>query len=333
MSRYNRRNVKILAIVATNLVVLCLMLVLAEAVCRVAKIPFKGTWTPSENAIARFDEELGWSYIPNLSKNLTMNHATIAVHFDKNGIRIPYPGFHFDYSQPSVLFIGCSFVMGHGLSYEDSFVGQFQRLMENRLQVVNLGVQAYGSDQAMLALKKHLNRFNTKIVVYSYIRDHIRRNGNYDRRLLMPGANFLGTKPLFRLSSDGDLYLAKRPVRYENYVNSWFIDALKIRLGSKLGWFQPYPVELTKAIIIEMKRYTEAHNAEFLLVNWDGKGGQEDDDPLNDLSTVDVVNLRQNAPPDWDKMRIPGDGHPDARAGRYVSRLLLDYFSSKGWSK
>jgi len=49
-------------------------------------------------------------------------------------IRIPYPGFRFDYSRPSVLFIGCSFVMGHGLSYEDSFVGQFQNSRENPFQ-------------------------------------------------------------------------------------------------------------------------------------------------------------------------------------------------------
>ncbi len=330
LPRFKRRAPKIAAIIASNIVVLCLLLGLAEAVCRIAKIPFKGKYTPNENAIARYDEELGWSYIPNLSKALVMGHGVVPTHFDQSGIRVPHPGFRFDSSRASALFIGCSFVMGHGLSYEDSFVGQFQALVGSRLQVVNLGVQAYGTDQALLVLKKFLGRFNTKVVVYVFLRDHIIRNGNYDRRLLMPPVVFLGTKPLFGLNSDGTLYLAKRPVRYGDYWHSWFFDLIKIRLGRKLGMFPPYPEQLTKALITEMKRYSEANGAKFLLVNWQGRD-RNGHDLIGDLATIDVLDITQNTPPGWEKMMIPGDGHPDARAGKHVSKLLADYFASQGW--
>ena len=80
-------------------------------------------------------------------------------------------------------------------------MGNFDTLEEVPYQVVNLGVQGYGSDQALLALKKHLPKFNAKIVVYTFIENHILRNGNYDRRMLVPTARFLGTKPQFILTN------------------------------------------------------------------------------------------------------------------------------------
>ena len=68
--------------------------------------------------------------------------------------------------------------MGHDLSYEESFVGKFEALQEVPYQIVNLGVQGYGSDQALLTLKRYLPKFQTKVVVYTFIEDHILRNGN-----------------------------------------------------------------------------------------------------------------------------------------------------------
>jgi hypothetical protein len=148
--------------------------------------------------------------------------------------------------------------------------------------------------------------------------------------MLVPDARFLGTKPLFALTPNGELRLARRPMRYEHYPNSWFMDALKIYLGSRMGWFPPHPEELTKAIIMEMKNVAEAQKAKFLLVRWNGEDLKRHDITEN-LSTVDVVDVSRNAPPDWGQMIIPNDGHPDARAGRYVSGFLRDCFISRGW--
>lgn len=318
---------KLSIILAVNFLLFSLVIILLEGSFRILGIPYKVAWIPNENALAKFDSELGWSYIPDKSTTQKIKDKIIPVHFDRNGIRVPYSNFQFKTSDPSILFIGDSFTFGHGLSYEESFVGKFASLKEIPYQVVNLGVQGYGSDQALLALKKYLPMFNTKIVVYTFIEDHIKRNNNYDRRLLMPTAMFLGTKPLFALNKKGELYLSKKPLLYKDYVHSYLIDFLKIRIGPKLGP-SSYPEELTKAIILEMKRISEENGVHFVVVNW--RWTKNDYDRLFKDLDADVIDTMEDAPKGWEKMVVNGGIHPDAQAGDHVVQLLLKYFQKKG---
>jgi hypothetical protein len=311
---------KPIAVVAWNAALLLALLFVVEIGLRIAGLPFHSDWVPMETAIARFDEELGWSYIPNLSKTQRYRRANIVrtVHFDARGIRVPEPSFRLSPERPSMLFIGGSNTMGHGLSFEESFVGQLAAAVPE-FQMVNLGVQAYGTDQALLTLKKFAPQFDTKVVVYTFRDDHIPRNGNYDRRTLVPNAEFLGTKPLFELDKNERLHLAKRPLLYEHYRHSFLVDLIKIRLGGMLALYPPYPVELTKALIREMHDYCSARGIRFILLNW--HWGDWDYVDLTDLD-VEMIDTLQDAPPGWHTMRIPNDGHPDARAGRRVADLL-----------
>lgn len=297
--------------------------ILIEGVFRVVGIPYKVRYVPNENSFARFDPELGWSYIPNKSTTHETVDTTKPVYFDENGIRVPSSGFHFDYHKPSVLFIGDSFTMGHGLSYEESFVGKFTALNAVPYQVVNLGVQGYGTNQALIALKKYLPKFNTKIVVYTFIEDHILRNGNYDRRILNPSARFLGTKPQFALSSRNKIYLSGKPLLYKDYMNSFLIDFLKMRVGSILGRFPPYPEELTKALIQEMKKYSNEHGANFVVLDW--RWTHNDYRVQGDIDVIDTI---EQAPDGWDKMVLLGGIHPNEKAGDHAAQLLLKYFEA-----
>lgn len=311
---------KLTAIIGYNVIILICMLVGMEGLCRWLQIPYRETWTTNINAIAQFDPDLGWSYIPNLSTTVSFGKNKIRVYFDPHGIRIPDPNFRFDYSKPSVLFVGGSFTMGHGLSYEETFPGKLSKETDFPLQVVNLGVQAYGTDQSFLALKKHIARFNTKIVVYTFIYIHIRRNGNYDRRTLFNGARFLGTKPLFTLDKHNKLILKKKPLLYKDYHHSWLWDACKISLGRRIGMFPPYPVELTRVLINEMKKLCEANNAQLLVLYW-RRGSHE---PENVLDGIDVpkIDLLNSVPPGFDNLIIPEDGHPNAEANEIVAQIL-----------
>ncbi len=320
---------KISLFLILNLVIFLLVSILVEGSFRKAGIPYKVTYIPDENSFASFDSELGWSYIPNISKIHTADYIKKPVHFEENGIRVPSPDFKFDPSKPSILFIGGSFTMGHGLSYDESFVGKFDSFEEMPLQAINLGVQGYGSDQALLSLKKYLSRFNVKVVVYTFITDHIFRNGNYDRRMLVPSARFLGTKPQFALNNNNDLYLAKKPKLYKNYFHSYLLDFLKIKIGTLLGHFPPFPVKLTKSIVMEMKDYSYKNNADFVVLDWKWRH-DEYDSLFNDLPDLDVINTMKNAPEGWDKMVLLQGVHPGAQASRHAADLLLDYLNTKG---
>lgn len=326
---------KSVSTLTVNIILLFLVFIIGEGVCRVAGIPYKMYWIPNENSFGRFDYNLGWSYIPNKSTISIVggseNPIKKLVHFDENGIRISHPGFQFDYSRPTVMFIGCSLTMGHGLSYEETFVGKFASNNEVPYQVVNLGVQGYGTDQALLALKKYINKFNTKVVVYTFHRKHIRRNGNYDRRQLISGAKFLGTKPQFALSSEKELYLARKPMLYKDYdySHSWLLDLYRIKVGDILGTFPPMPIDLTKAIIQDMKKISNENGAHFIILNWEWTAADDNDELLNDLD-VDIIDTIKEAPNGWDKMVILGGAHPNTQAGNHAAWLLYKYFHRKG---
>jgi hypothetical protein len=319
------KNIFILFII--NLVVFALVFIIIEGIFRFAGIPYsRHGYIPNENSFARFDPELGWSYIPDTSAIHEAGDGKIKKHvyFDENGFRVPHAGVKLSHNKPSVIFIGGSFTMGHGLSYEESFVGRFDSLREVPYQIVNMGVQGYGSDQALLILKKYLSKFNAKVVVYTFIEDHIRRNGNYDRRTLIPTARFLGTKPELAVNEKNELYVQKKPLLYKDYTHSYLIDFLKIRIGTLLGSFPPFPEELTKKIILEMKRYSNKHGAHFVVLNW--RWSRNDYDKIFKDLDVDVIDTMKNAPPGWKDMVLLGGIHPNAAAGVHAAELLLKYF-------
>jgi len=304
-----------------------------EIACRILGLPFddKRHWSPSENALAQFDPELGWSYIPNRTvvQEFGIARRPVAMHFDELGSRVRAPGVDHDPTAPSLLLVGDSYAFGHGLPYEETVAGQLESMRGFPLQVVNLAVQGHGTDQALLLLKKQFKKFNTKAVIYTYVDEHIARNANYDRRIMYRDIRILGTKPLFALRRDGTLYLEKKPVRYENlrYSRLWAcIQVVWNRWGPKPS------VDLTRALVQEMKNYVESNGAIFIVVHW----YQRDYWKWNPPSTLgpgespfrrmnlNLINTTPHPPPAWNTWLIPGDEHPDARAHAYVAKLIYE---------
>ena len=192
---------------------LALTLAVSEGLLRLLHLPFQSKWTVSEDALARFDSELGWSYIPSRSatQEFGQERPKVTMYFDDLGLRVAGTPDHADPASPSVLFVGDSFTFGHGVTYEESFIGQLRSRPDFPFQVSNLGVQAYGTDQALLLLKRQFQKFNVKAVVYCFTWPQVERNEIYDVRILRPRSRFLGTKPMFALKKDDELFLAKAP--------------------------------------------------------------------------------------------------------------------------
>jgi hypothetical protein len=299
-------------------------LVLAEVAFRALGLPFRERWTPSENAVARFDPELGWSYIPDhsVTQEFGSQRRPIELSFDSIGARAGSAERRLDPQAPTAIFVGGSVTMGHAVTHEESFPGVLESMEPFPLQVVNLAVQGYGTDQSLLRLERHIGRFDTRVVVYGFICDHVKRNANADRRLLYPDSRFLGTKPRFELGRDGRPRLEQTPRLYEEIGYSRVAAYARIFLtlnGPKPG------LGLTRALVREMKELTEARGAFFLVLYWysDDAVGLCGPDPFEGLD-VHVVNTAEHEPPGWEFWGVPGDGHPDARAHAHVARLLLD---------
>ena len=290
-------------------------LALIEAGLRVFELPFGATWDPSEIQLGRYDEVFGWSYIPENSATQPFgsDQQMIEMHFDADGARIPAPGEGYDPEAPSVLFVGGSYTMGHGITWDETFVAQLNNRDGFPYQAVNLGVQAYGTDQSLLRLKQLMKKYNTKVVVYTFISDHIRRNAYQDRRLMLPDARFPGAKPLFEVDSQGRAVQIAYPYRFDEVseLRLWqLIRRIWVLHGPRLSF------GLTEALICTMKDYAEARGARFFLLHW-REGGPEIQVPC-----AEVIDLDDYAPPEWNDWRVPGDGHPDGRANALAAEVL-----------
>jgi len=301
----------------------------ALALCAVELIfwklnfPFAGDWVAAETPLARFDPEAGWSYIPNQSVvgQFGAEHRTVPMFFDVIGARVGTPEAKHDPLAPTIVFLGCSLTMGHGLPWEETFVGRLEARPDFPFQVVNLGVQAYGTDQSFVLLRRHMRDFNTKVVVYTFMDDHVARNTNDDRRLFYPQGKFVGTKPLFRLAPDGSLALQKAPHRYEDVWQSRIWSALR------LAWTEWGPIPdgaVTRALVRDMRRFVEANGAKFVMVRW-----PESRFPFH-APGLNEIDLGPMVPPAWKEWMIPEDGHPDARADAFVANVLAERLKALG---
>lgn len=141
--------------------------------------------------------------------------------------------------------------------------------------------------------------------------------------MLIPTARFLGTKPSFLLDDGQNLYLAKEPALYKDLYKSYVIDFIKIRTGTLMGTFPPYPVDVTKALIQEMQRICNEHGARFVVLNW--RWNTKDHNELFNDIDVNVIDTLKDAPDGWGEMVLVEGMHPDEEASAHAAQLLFEY--------
>jgi putative membrane protein len=139
----------VLALVMGTMSVM-LTLGVAETACRLLDLPVRYRVPRAEDVTATFDGDLGWAYIPNRSvvSSFGVPPRRIPSHFDDIGARVRAPGVTHDPAAPTVLLVGDSLTMGHGVVFDETFAGRLEATADLPYQVVNLGVQAFGTDQA-----------------------------------------------------------------------------------------------------------------------------------------------------------------------------------------
>ena len=197
-------------------------LTLAEEILRHYNYPYIHCQNNIESApeavMGVFDDQTGWNYAS--SQSFPINEK-VTYYFDDNGIRIKDMNAQIDYSKPRIVFIGGSVAFGHDLSYEETYAYKIGTLFEDKFEIVNLGVQGYGTDQTVVRLEKLIEDIKPTIILHTFIDDHIKRNINYDRRnfFIDPKKgclNFDGTKPLFNIKNN-QLVQVRKPIEMDKY--------------------------------------------------------------------------------------------------------------------
>jgi hypothetical protein len=163
------------------------------------RIEFRGG-----GGLHRYHPMLGWSLTPGVDDRITSMGVTYHVHTSRAGLRGP------DYEPqkpPGIrraVLLGDSFGFGLGVDQDSTLASILDRAVPD-LEVVNLSVSGYSTDQELLAYREIGRSYRPDLVLVAYCpNDHL--GNNLDRR------NGRGRpKPYFELDGDA-LVLRNCPV-------------------------------------------------------------------------------------------------------------------------
>jgi len=160
----------------------------------------------AERQHTRYDEEIGWINLPNLSLNdmyggKSFITNSMAFRNDKE----------FTFSVPSnkirVICSGDSFTMGYGVDNDNTWCKLLESI-DSRIESVNLGQGGYGVDQAYLWYKRNSFKLEHNIHIFAFMDADFKR---------MESDAFQGYGKSFFVLQDGVLININKPVPKRSY--------------------------------------------------------------------------------------------------------------------
>jgi hypothetical protein len=244
-------------------------LIVVELGLRLVNFPYIGceqVMGPEETHFGQFDQETGWSWQSNLE-----HQGQYDYYFNQDGIRIPSPEYEFDLDKPTIMFIGGSVTFGYAIDYADTFPGQIKELLDSEFEVINLGVQGFGTDQTYLLMERYIDKYSPEIIVYTFIPGHIQRNITYDRRLHFNCLFFPGSKPLYQLE-DNKAFLARSPVKtqiIDRFRSRLLIDLVGQLITQQFKRRSGQDIKITQAFINKIHQLSQKNQSLDLYVFYD----------------------------------------------------------------
>lgn len=173
------------------------------------------------NLTYSYDIELGWFPVSNSKKKYTGSRTITAEH-NSRGFR---DSEHTISGNPSILFLGDSFVWGYDVEKDERFTEKLSlRLPE--WSIYNLGVSGYGTDQELILLSQQYDYYKPDIVFILFCTE----NDEFDNTHNVVYGGYY--KPYFTLGQ-GKLQLQGVPVpKSENYYLA------KHDILAKFYWFR-----------------------------------------------------------------------------------------------
>jgi hypothetical protein len=281
---------------------LALGLGVSEVALRALGMPKKHDFRGScDNEMGQPDSRTGWVWRGPYARTVNQGGRPIDFAFDEQHDRVRAPGVEEDPQRPTVLLAGESIMAGHGLTWDESLPGLLGAALG--VQVVTLGVDGYGSDQAFVRLFDALPRFEHVVAVVTlFFPALVDRVGWVDRP---------------RLAFDGD-----QPVVSPPQPGFWR-DLRVVRVATELlPCRDEVTVERTGEILRQTARLARARGARPLFVT--PRLGQERS--RDDAALIDALLVRQGlevVDPDWEYETLPGDNHPNAAATRRMAEALV----------
>jgi len=188
-----------------------------------------------ESKFVRYDEQLGWSTIPNSDGYFTNPRAGFKgyVRYDENGIRVN--DNNYDYEGKSILIIGDSVTAGLEVDNNKTYVADLERLFyENgcEYRIYNAGVRGYGTDQSLWQMERLLDIVKPNYLIYMF-----NSTDFLDNRTIKQSNRELG-KPVFILNNNKLIPINRPSIKYDTSYYAFVeyeADGYKITEGHIMG--------------------------------------------------------------------------------------------------
>ena len=116
----------------------------------------------------QYDETLGWKNKPNAEGILKMPDSTTHIKINSEGLR----DRSYVYKKPEgimrIVVLGDSFTWGYGVEDKERYTEILENGLLENIQVINMGVSGYGTDQEFHTLKNEGVKYNPDLVIIAF---------------------------------------------------------------------------------------------------------------------------------------------------------------------
>lgn len=266
---------------------------------------------------------LGYAMLPGAFTVRYADGFTFRITHGPDGLRLTRPLGSSGHGAAGAAWIfGCSFT--HGWALDDGYT--YPWLLQRQFpgaDVVNFGVDGYGTLQSLIQFREALRRGRPRVAVLAYARFHDARNTFLrSRRKEVAPYNRLGplAQPRARLAPDGRLQVAMAEVAYREFP---LMRRSALAHLAELAWNRAealavHSAAVTRAIIAEMAQEARANGVHFAVAFIHEKPFMQDF--LGGLGVTAIDMAVDLAVPG--NTSAPHDLHPSAQANReYAARL------------
>ncbi len=234
----------------------------AELVLRIVDLrELRDGYHEGSAAVFQYDSELGWLPVPSTVATFT-GSRTVTVRSNRFGLRDVE---HDRSARPTVMFVGDSFVWGYDVEAGERFT-ELLRGDFPGVRIVNAGVNAYGTDQEYLLLRRLWDEFKPNFVVLMFCVDN-------DRQDNTTNSNGGYYKPYVEQTPDGRWVFAGQPApnsRHAYFVGNRIVKNLWLARAAVTGYiYFRYPKitvpDPTDRLVEMMHDFVTARHAKFLV--------------------------------------------------------------------
>ncbi len=331
-------------------------LLLAEGLTRIL-FPQLAPRTARLTKFWKHDSRYGWAHNPGASGYFETFGIQAFVTINSKGFRGPEIEHARDPKRQRVLVLGDSYVWGYGVKDDEVFTERLRNAMPE-VEIVNLGVSGYGTDQELLLYRDEGYKYKADLVIIVVTENDPIGN-------LLTQQYVVYGKPAFQLKGgdeDGELTLVNQPVSRTPLwkraltnlaTQSYVLTAANRHLYSKaiegsvasmaqkengggysiaasagLGQFPRTPEEkITARLLVELRREISARQGDgklLVVFTEEMTGSREMAEYLTPFG-ISCLDLEDYLNPKDEALHLPDDFHWNAEGHKRVAEVLATH--------